>query len=43
VQEILDKGSKGKGGGGGDGEADLNEVLTSEVCVISLPFIQLVC
>jgi hypothetical protein len=41
VQEILDKGSKGKGGG--DGEADLNEVLTSEVCVISLPFIQLVC
>jgi len=36
LQEILDKGNKGKDGGGGDGEADLKEALTSQVRVMSL-------
>ncbi|KAG8100856.1 hypothetical protein GUJ93_ZPchr0013g35302 [Zizania palustris] len=29
LQEILDKGQKGKGG---DGDSDMNDVLTKQVC-----------
>jgi hypothetical protein len=41
LQEILDKGNKGKSGVAGDADAELNEVLTSQVRVISLHFKQL--
>ncbi|XP_062230946.1 uncharacterized protein LOC133928563 [Phragmites australis] len=39
LQEILDKGSKGKGGG--EGEADLNEALTSQVRRLAMEVRQL--
>ncbi|OEL17449.1 hypothetical protein BAE44_0021533 [Dichanthelium oligosanthes] len=41
LQEILDKGTKGKSGGGGDGEADLNEALTSQVRRLAMEVRQL--
>ena len=41
LQEILEKGNKGKSGGAGDADAELNEALTSQVRVISLHFKQL--
>ncbi|CAD6334425.1 unnamed protein product [Miscanthus lutarioriparius] len=41
LQEILDKGNKGKDGGGGDGEADLNEALTSQVRRLTMEVRQL--
>jgi hypothetical protein len=34
LQEILDKGNKGKGGG--ERESNIEEALASQVCVISL-------
>ncbi|KAG0517245.1 hypothetical protein BDA96_09G072200 [Sorghum bicolor] len=41
LQEILDKGNKGKDGGGGDGEADLKEALTSQVRSLAMEIRQL--
>ncbi|KAG2625048.1 uncharacterized protein LOC120697613 [Panicum virgatum] len=41
LQEILDKGSKGKGGGAGDADAELNEALTSQVRRLAMEVRQL--
>jgi hypothetical protein len=41
LQEILDKGNKGKSGGAGDADAELNEVLTSQVRRLAMEVRQL--
>jgi len=41
LQEILDKGNKGKGGGAGDADAELNEALTSQVRRLAMEVRQL--
>ncbi|RLN00999.1 uncharacterized protein C2845_PM06G05300 [Panicum miliaceum] len=41
LQEILDKGNKGKSGGAGDADAELNEALTSQVRRLAMEVRQL--
>ncbi|CAN6358760.1 unnamed protein product [Urochloa humidicola] len=42
LQEILDKGNKGKSGGGADGDAELNETLSTQVRCLAMEVRQIV-